>query len=99
MRNNNENIHRTEKRLQTLKAAKAQENKECDNKFCKVVENTEIMRLQLLFNEKPDADTREILKKNGFRWSPKNGCWQRQLTNNAKYSLRRVLEELESMGK
>ena len=99
LRNNNENIHRTEKRLQTLKAAKAQENKECDNKFCKVVENTEIMRLQLLFNEKPDADTREILKKNGFRWSPKNGCWQRQLTNNAKYSLRRVLEELESMGK
>lgn len=99
LRNNNENIHRTEKRLQTLKAAKAQENTECDNKFCKVVENTEIMRLQLLFNEKPDADTREILKKNGFRWSPKNGCWQRQLTNNAKYSLRRVLEELESIGK
>ena len=40
-------------------------------------------RLQILFEEKPDAATREELKSNGFRWSPKAEAWQRQLTDNA----------------
>lgn len=95
LKNNNANIHRVEKRLQTLKAAKEQGSTEYDNKYFKVVENTEIMRLQLMFDEKPDADTRSILKRNGFRWSPKNGSWQRQLTPNARYALKSVIEALE----
>ena len=60
----------------------------------RLVENTEIMRLQLIFPDKPDEETRNILKGNGFRWSPKNGAWQRQLTNNAKYAANQVLETL-----
>lgn len=95
LKNNNANIHRVEHRLQTLKASKEQGDTEYDNKYFKVVENTEIMRLQLMFNEKPDADTRLILKRNGFRWSPKNGSWQRQLTPNARYALKSVIEALE----
>lgn len=93
--NNNQNIHRVENRLKTLKADKDQENTENENKYFRVVENTEIMRLQLFFNGKPDSATRDILKKNGFRWSPRNECWQRQLTNNARYSMRQVLKSLE----
>mgnify|MGYP003371851693 CR=1 FL=1 len=95
LKNNNANIHRVEHRLQMLKASKEQGDTEYDNKYFKVVENTEIMRLQLMFNEKPDADTRLILKRNGFRWSPKNGSWQRQLTQNAKDALKSVIEEME----
>ena len=34
----------------------------------------------------PDEATREALKSNGFRWSPKAGAWQRQLTSNAYYA-------------
>ena len=45
--------------------------------------NAEANRLQILFEEKPDAATREELKSNGFRWSPKAEAWQRQLTDNA----------------
>ena len=48
------------------------------------------MRLQLFFDNKPEAEIRDILKKHGFKWSPKNSCWQRQLTNNAKYALSQV---------
>ena len=33
----------------------------------------------------------------GSKWSPKNGCWQRQLTANAKYALSRVIKELEKL--
>lgn len=92
--NNNAEIHRIEGRLKKLKAAKEKGTEERENEHFKVVENTEIMRLQLFFEGKPDEETRMILKKNGFRWSPKNSCWQRQLTENAKYSLKKILEEM-----
>lgn len=60
----------------------------------KVVENTEIMRLQLLFDGIPEARTRDVLKKNGFKWSPSNKAWQRLLNDNARYSLIRIKKEL-----
>ena len=47
-------------------------------------------RLQIFFDEKPDASTRETLKGNGFRWSPKAGAWQRQLNDNAIYAADRI---------
>ena len=95
LQNNNANIHRVEGKLKQLKAAKEKGNREEENRHFRVVENTEIMRLQIFFDEKPVQDTRSILKKNGFKWSPKNGCWQRQLTDNARYSLERVKKELK----
>lgn len=97
LQNNNANIKRIESRLNSLKAAKEKGNQEAENKFCKVVENADIMRLQLFFDGKPEDKVRDILKGNGFKWSPKNGCWQRQLTANAKYALSRVINELEKL--
>lgn len=60
----------------------------------KVVENTEIMRLQLLFDGIPEAETRNILKSNGFRWSPSQKAWQRLLNDNARCSLKSIKKEL-----
>ena len=40
-------------------------------------------RLQLIFEDKPDADTRQALKSEGFKWAPSQGAWQRQLNQNA----------------
>lgn len=93
--NNNANIHRIEGRIKKLKEVKERGDRMAEYELFKVVENAEIMRLQIFFDDKPDSDTREILKKNGFRWAPSQGAWQRQLTDNAKYSLKRVIKELE----
>lgn len=93
--NNNANIHRIEGRIKDLKAAKEQGTKEADNGLFRVVENTEMMRLQLIFDGKPDENVRTVLKKNGFRWAPSQGAWQRQLTTAAKSSLRYIMKELE----
>jgi len=48
-------------------------------------------RLRIHHDEKPSADVRGELKANGFRWSPKAGAWQRQLTDNAKMAATRVV--------
>ena len=36
-----------------------------------------------LDERKPDADTRQALKSEGFKWAPSQGAWQRQLNQNA----------------
>lgn len=50
------------------------------------VANADNNRLQLLFDEKPGAEQRKILKQNGFHWSPTEQAWQRQLNDNAIYA-------------
>lgn len=49
-------------------------------------------RLQILFDKVPDAGMRTALKRNAFKWSPRNQAWQRQLTRNAEYAAGQVLK-------
>ena len=55
-----------------------------------IVDNVEENRLQILFDDKPDADTRTKLKSHGFRWSPRNGAWQRMRSNAATYYAKQI---------
>ena len=97
--NNRQNLNSAKKRLKVLEAQKEAGTKTDEvtimGESVKVIENTEIMRLQLVFDGKPSDDVRAALKKHGFRWSPKNEAWQRQLTDNARYALR-SLESIQS---
>lgn len=95
--NNNANIHRVEERLKRLKAVKERGSSEQEYKTFKVVENTEAMRYQIIFDGKPDAEIRTLLKSNGFKWAPSQGAWQRQITSNGKWALQRVVEKLKEM--
>lgn len=95
--NNNANIHRTEERLNRLKAVKEKGSSEQEYKTFKVVENTEAMRYQIIFDGKPDAEVRTLLKSNGFKWAPSQRAWQRQITANGKYALNKVMEKMKEM--
>lgn len=95
--NNNANIHRVEERLNRLKAVKEKGSSEQEYETFKVVENTEAMRYQIIFEGKPDAEIRVLLKSNGFKWAPSQGAWQRQITTNGKYALNSVVEKLKEM--
>lgn len=97
--NNNQNIHRIEGRLKQLKEVKEKGDSEQDYSDLGFIlkENAEIMRLQIIFDGKPEADVRSILKKNGFKWAPSQGAWQRMLNSAGKYAFKRVKEELEAM--
>lgn len=57
-------------------------------------ENPETMRSSFTFEGKPPAEVRQTLKSNGYRWSPSTGTWTRQLTGNARYSAKRIVQEL-----
>jgi hypothetical protein len=57
----------------------------------RVVHNLADNRLQLFFPQKPDMQTREALRKNGFVWAPSVGAWQRKLNNAARYAAGVVL--------
>ena len=74
-----------------LQAVREQENKEMTFEGGTLVWNYEEDRLQILFNDIPEEGKRKELKSSGFRWSPRNKAWQRQLTSNAVYAAKRVL--------
>lgn len=57
----------------------------------RIVRNANENRLQIIFDDIPGNDTRSALKSHGFRWSPRNKAWQRQLTSNAEYDARKIL--------
>ena len=88
--NNNAEIRRIKGRIAEL--TKKQETAYSGWEFegGTVEMNREDNRLQIFFEEKPDEKTRETLKENGFRWSPKAGAWQRQLNDNAIYAADRL---------
>lgn len=90
MTNNNANIKRLKSRVAELsaKAAKAESGNAEEYFFegGKVLMNYELDRLQILYDAKPDTATITKLKRNAFKWSPKNTAWQRQLTRAAKFA-------------
>ena len=52
--------------------------------------NTDMNRLQIFFDERPDAAKCAQMKSNGFKWAPSQGAWQRQLNDNAIYAAGRL---------
>ena len=109
MANVNAELRRIQARIDTLNKAKAQSEAAKANPQAaaeataanypkldgvQVQENADEMRIQLRFDDIPPAETREKLKRNGFRWSPSQKAWQRLLNQNGKYAAQSVLKDL-----
>lgn len=60
----------------------------------RLVLNRAIDRVQLVFDEKPDAETIAQLKSRAFRWSPREGAWQRQLTRNGLWAAEAIVKSV-----
>ncbi len=93
----NSKIKRLQERLARLEKAATQETTEQEHDGFIVKENTELNRLQIIFEGKPDEEIRAVLKSNGFKWAPSQGAWQRQLTDNARYAAERIVKEMQQM--
>lgn len=97
LQNNNQEIHRVEDRINSLKAIKDKGTIEEENEGYTYREDPESMRIQFVFDGKPSDDIRNILKQNGFRWAPSQGAWQRQLTRNGQWSADIVKKALKAI--
>jgi len=62
---------------------------------CKLIKNYSENRIQFLFNEKPSEEVRNLLKHWGFRWSPSNAAWQRQLNNAGLYAAKCIVNVIK----
>lgn len=98
LRNNLAKIKAAESRIKSLQAAQKRGNVSETHENYSYKEDPDDNRIHFVFNGKPDPKVRDILKGNGFKWSPTRGAWVRQMTPNARYAARRVKEQLEKLN-
>ena len=87
--NNNATIKNTKKRIEQLEAQagrKTTETKFSDYNLI-IIQNADNERVQFFFDGKPEPEVISLMKKNGFKWSRNNNCWQRLWNNNCMYSV------------
>ncbi len=89
--NRNGEMSRLKKRIEALRQVDQMEHVEIDFPGGQIVTNEDVNRVQILFDEKPDADMRSKLKRNGFRWSPSESAWQTLRTPAALRCAKRIL--------
>jgi hypothetical protein len=95
--NNNANIRRIASRIKERERIAERIATEKAGDGYTYREDPEENRAMFLFDGKPAKDTRDTLKKNGFRWSPTRGAWVRQLTGNTQWAVRQVICVLDAV--
>jgi len=101
--NNNANMKRVKDRIEEIKKqhqAIAEKGESDEVNYpdieLKVRRDRVANRVQMIFKGKPSDAVRTTLKANGFRWSPNEGAWQRQLNNAGIYAANQVIKFLQS---
>jgi hypothetical protein len=56
-----------------------------------IVANHDADRIQIFFDQIPEAAIREAMKRQGWKWSPSNQAWQRKATDAAIRSVKQIL--------
>jgi len=86
-------VDEAEARLQKHKelAETTPERTIIEYKGATVIDNLEADRVQIIFDDVPSQEIRSALKRQGWKWSPKAGAWQRKRTTNSVQSARHIL--------
>lgn len=92
-------IRETKKRIERLEKLENIEFQEINFENGKVIHNKEINRIQFLFDNIPDEDTRKILKSYGFRWSRHEKAWQRVFNLNCIRATNIIVKEIAEKSK
>lgn len=92
---NTAKMRRIKQRIAELEALRDREDVEIEREEYTYREDVADNRIWFEFDGKPTADVRDLLKRNGFRWSPSRGAWVRQLNANGLYAAKQVMRELD----
>ncbi len=92
--NLSQNINSVKKRIVYLQ--KQESIQEVEEKYGEITlkVDKDDNRVRLLFPGKPSDEVRTKLKSKGFRWSPYNGAWQRQLNEWSIRIARELAQEV-----
>ncbi|MGQ1480532.1 DUF3560 domain-containing protein (plasmid) [Acinetobacter baumannii] len=97
LQNNNAEIKRLKSRIAELNAIEERPTQEVETDLYKYSECKIENRCMFIFEGKPSDEIRQILKGNGFKWSPSRGAWVRQLNANGIGASKRVMNQLNAM--
>lgn len=91
--NNRQNISRLKKRLERLQREATEETTEQEINGVRIVDSLEDNRTQIFFPDKPPKEIIAELKRNGFRWAPSIGAWQRHRSHAAQYYAEQIIRK------
>ena len=94
LQNINQEIRRLKERKKGLEELDELNFQDIEFNGGKAILNRDVNRLQILFDDKPDENTRNILKHYGFKWARSEGAWQRLYNKNGIYAVKHVINEL-----
>lgn len=98
LQNNNANIRRVAQRILSLEKARAENvTREVECEGFTLREDVGENRIMFIFDGKPEQEVRNLLKANGFKWSPTRGAWVRMLNANGRWAANSVRQKLETM--
>lgn len=101
LQNSNANIKRVEERIKELEKKESLRESNPITKYSfdggEMIINYEIDRIQILFATRPTQSELNAWKDKGlntFNWSPSANAWQRKITPNAMYCVKRMLTNI-----
>lgn len=97
--NNLANINRMKGRVEQLQRERSTPTAETSFPGGRIVDNAEANRVQMFFDEKPSRPVIDLLKSNGFHWTPTLNCWQRQRSDNARAVAQYVVGQIPTLEK
>lgn len=101
LKNNGAEIRRLQKRIEALQGQRstvAEVTPSETHGDIRLERDVDENRLRLHFPGKPSRIVIANLKSNGFKWSPSNMAWQRQLNAAAEYAAQRVLTFIQEQA-
>lgn len=98
LRNNNANMRRVQARIEGIQrnqdAGRSEQNgTTAQSEQFDLVHDGASGYVYFRFEDKPSGETRDMLKHNGFHFSPRESRWQRKMTGSAEFAIQRILEQ------
>lgn len=88
-------IRRIKQRIKQIEELEELDFKDIEFTGGKAILNREVNRIQIIFDDKPSEEVRNILKHRGFKWSRYENAWQRLYNKNTIYATNRAIEEIQ----
>jgi hypothetical protein len=99
--NNNANMKRVEQRIKEMEVKESRRNESPITKYLfeggEFLVNYEVDRIQIFFDTRPTSEELTAWKAKGlnsYNWSPSAKAWQRKITPNALWHIKRMLEKI-----